>query len=83
MFWNMPETDLETYVYKAWKNTVQKIKQGDYTHFIKSSENPVCHIRPHARNSQDLAPTLQGGLEKKMCFWLNTDYIQKQIKKAS
>lgn len=82
MFWNMPELDLENYVYKAWLDTVQKVKNGDYNHFIKASENLVCHVRPHARNSSDLTLTPQGTMEKKMCFWLNTEYIKEQIKKT-
>lgn len=82
MFWNMPEADLENHVYKAWLDTVQKVKNGDYSHFIKASENSVCHIRPHGRNSLDLTPTPQDTMEKKMCFWLNAEYIKDQIKKT-
>ena len=73
-FWNMPQSDIEK-VAVFWKDTRDKIKKGDYEHFIKLSEHPICHVRPKGRNSQDLTPTPQGGMAKKYCYWLNSNYI--------
>lgn len=81
MFWNMPATDLNNGMHDLWKDTVNKIKKGDYDNFMKSSDNPVGHIRPKGRNSEDKIDTPQGIKQKKMCFWLNTQYISDQISK--
>lgn len=73
-FWSMPVCDIE----KAevfWRDTRDKVGSGDYAHFIKSSEHPVCHVRPKARNAADLAETPQGGHAKKLCYWLNREYV--------
>ena len=73
-FWNMPKSDIDK-VEAFWEDTRDKIKNGDYEHFIKLSEHPICHVRPKGRNSQDLASTPQGGMAKKYCYWLNNNYI--------
>lgn len=83
MFWNMPISDLDGSMYKVWLDTTDKIKQGNYNNFIKISDGEIAHIRPKAKNSQDLAITPQGTLEKKKSFWLNADYIKQQIEKVS
>ena len=80
MFWNMPMTDLDGDVQKVWRDTIDKIKAGDYNHFTKMSENPVVHIRPKAQNAKDVMETPQGTFEKKKCFFLNRKYVAKQIK---
>lgn len=81
MFWNMPATDLEDNMHVVWQDTVDKIKRGDYDHFMKVSENPVAHIRPKAKNAEDTIETPQGTSKKKKCFWLNRKYVSEQIKK--
>ena len=73
-FWNMPNADLET-CRLFWLDTQQKIKSGDYQHFIKSSDKRICHVRPKAKNSDDVMETPQGTFEKKKAYWLNRDYI--------
>lgn len=73
-FWSMPHKDIE----KAevfWRDTRDKVRSGDYAHFIKSTEHSICHVRPKAKNAADLAETPQGGKAKKLCYWLNRDYI--------
>ncbi len=82
--WNMPESDLDI-VHGVWEDTKAKIIAGDYNHFIRISQNPVSHIRPHARDSKDLMETPQGTMEKKKSFWLNASYILDNIvhKKAT
>lgn len=73
-FWAIPAADL-AYAKTLWFDTREKVRQGDYTHFLRSSQNPVCHIRPKARNAADLTSTPQGGQAKKYCYWLNRKYI--------
>lgn len=73
-FWSMPRQDIDT-AEVFWRDTRDKVRAGDYTHFIKSSEHSVCHIRPKARNRDDLTETPQGGMTKKLCYWLNRDYV--------
>jgi DNA mismatch repair protein MutH len=74
--WNMPEKDLRV-VEQVWQDTKQKIAKGIYDNFLKSSEDMIAHIRPHARDSYDLMQTPQGTMEKKKSFWLNRSYINR------
>ncbi|PKM93210.1 MAG: DNA mismatch repair protein MutH [Firmicutes bacterium HGW-Firmicutes-1] len=78
-FWNMPIEHLEGDYKALWQDTVVKIGNGIYNQFFKSSDNPVGHIRPKAKDSDDLMITPQGTYERKMCFWLNSKYVAKQI----
>lgn len=79
MFWTMPVKDLE-FGKNLWEDTRDKVAGGNYEHFIKSSENPVCHIRPKAQNSADMMEGPQGYKVKKMCYWLNREYVLKMLK---
>lgn len=73
-FWAMPRLDVEAS--KAfWRDTRDKVRQGDYGHFLKQSETRVCHVRPKAKNAADTTPTPQGGYAKKYCYWLNRQYV--------
>lgn len=61
----------------------------------KKKDHPISHVRPHGRNRLDTKPLPQGTTLSiapssnldwpddtaytKMCFWLNNDYILKQI----
>lgn len=78
MFWAMPVTDLEI-ARKFWEDTKAKILANDFDHFIKASENPVCHVRPKGRDSYDLMATATGLMKKKKSYWLNAQYIKKAI----
>lgn len=78
-FWNMPLDHLENEVHSVWSKTVKCIEERDVSHFPKKSENDVCHVRPHASNSKDTYPLPNGDCEVKRCFWLNSDYIMKQM----
>ena len=78
MFWTMPSADLEV-ARKFWEDTKKKIKQGIYDQFIKISADRICHVRPKGRDSRDLMETPQGTREKKKCYWLNSEYIRRQI----
>ena len=81
MFWNMPISDLEGSMKRVWKDTVEKIKLGDYDNFIKIKDGEIAHIRPKGKDSSDLMITPQGTYEKRKCFWLNAKYIKEQIEK--
>lgn len=90
--WNMPEIDIETSVMDMWKKTYNTIKSGKIlksiengirkTNFVGTSENEVCHVRPHGRDSKDtcklpVPDKLTGATEyTKHCFWINNTYIK-------
>ncbi|MBR4684042.1 MAG: hypothetical protein IKO95_04405 [Spirochaetia bacterium] len=78
VFWQIPEDDYKQFE-KVWSDTKEKVKQGDYQHFSKIKDNPASHVRPHAQNSYKLVLSPQGTKEKKMCFWINKQYIQKNV----
>jgi len=67
LFWNMPESILDSEVKAVWEDTVSKIKAGRVfkelndrnqrlTHFMGIKDNPVSHVRPHATNALDTYP---------------------------
>ena len=78
-FWSMPHKDIEA-AEVFWLDTRDKVRSGDYAHFIKSTEHPICHVRPKAKNAANTTDTPQGGKTKKTCYWLNRDYILKIVK---
>lgn len=78
LFWQVPVEDYPEFE-KVWTDTRDKIRCGDYEHFIKIRDNPVSHVRPHAKNASDVIITPQNTYEKKKCFWINQEYIQKKI----
>ncbi len=78
-FWSMPRKDIEV-VELFWRDTRDKVRAGDYTHFIKTTEHPICHVRPKAKNAADTTETPQGGKTKKLCYWLNRDYILSVVR---
>jgi len=92
--WNMPELTLENEVKSMWNKTIKIIKSGDIvrafdtngnrlTNFPGMSDNKVCHVRPHARDSKD---TFQLPVKDKLtnvteytkhCFWINNKYLEE------
>ncbi|MCI9152613.1 MAG: restriction endonuclease [Ruminococcus sp.] len=87
-FWNIPYEDLETEVRSVWERTKQIIENGLQITMVngrrrnnlpKASENPICHVRPHAQNAMDTYELPDGRLYPKQCFWLNNTYIYQQI----
>ena len=87
-FWNIPYSDMQE-VKKVWTRTRDIIRGGldigndgkSYTsNFPKISENPVCHVRPHGRDSEDVDILPDGRTYPKQSFWLNRKYIKSQIK---
>lgn len=87
-FWNIPYEDLETDVRFVWERTKRVIKDGLQVTMVngrrrnnlpKASENPICHVRPHAQNAQDTYELPDGRQYPKQCFWLNNTYIYDQL----
>ena len=78
-FWNFPMKDLDESQW-VWEETVKRIKNKKADKLPTLRENPVSHVRPHGRNSDDKIDTGYGPQEVKKCFWLNAKYIQKQLK---
>ena len=73
---------------EVWKETkqilidgleVEKVNGKNYNNFPKASDNPICHVRPHARNAQDVDELPDGRMFPKQCFWLNKEYILSQL----
>lgn len=78
MFWGMPVKD-QAIAEEFWLDTKKKIQKDDFKHFIKISDDRICHVRPKGRDSSDLMKTASGRMEKKMCYWLNSSYIKKIV----
>lgn len=87
-FWNIPYEDLEEDVKAIWEDTRNIIEDGlvitrkngkTYNNLPKSSDNPVCHVRPHAQNAKDVYELPDGRFYPKQCFWLNNAYICSQL----
>lgn len=87
-FWNIPYENLENDVRTVWERTKQVIRDGLQVTMIngvrknnlpKASENPVCHVRPHAQNAHDTYELPDGRYYPKQCFWLNNNYIYDQL----
>lgn len=64
-----------------WKDTREKVLANDYEHFSKVSENKYCHVRPHDSKALYNAPTIQGKLQKKKCFWFKNTFVYSIVKK--
>ena len=78
-FWNMPEKDLEVVHEKVWERTKECIAKDDFGNLPKISDHQIAHVRPHARNKEDVMLTPSGRYEYKRCFWLNSEYIRTLI----
>lgn len=87
-FWNMPIADIDSHVYEVWKKTKQVLNDGTCMiengesriyNFPKMSDDPVCHVRPHAKNAADTDILPDGRQCPKQCFWLNAKYILAQL----
>ena len=84
-FWNMPAGDLEE-VRRVWERTAETIRRGvrlwsdgrvTHNDLPKASESPVAHVRPHARNAQDVCRLPDGRTMPKQSFWLNRAYVER------
>lgn len=86
-FWNIPYKDLSE-VQSVWERTKRIIEEGikiksvkgkNYNNLPKSTENTVCHVRPHGQNSNDTYDLPNGDKFPKQCFWLNNSYVLLQL----
>ena len=86
-FWNIPAEDLEQ-VRIVWEKTVATIKAGvklefdgrvTHNNLPKATDNPVSHVRPHARDGSDTYPLPDGRQMTKQCFWFNSSYVKKIV----
>jgi len=89
-FWNMPKADIEIDVKTVWERTQQVLLDGiiteqhgsrTFNNLPSSSENRVCHVRPHGKNKTDVLPLPTGGTFPKQSFFLNSHYIRDEIMK--
>lgn len=87
-FWNIPYSDLNKEIYSVWEKTRQILRDGlqfeqrkgrNFNNFPKSSENKVCHVRPHGKNAEDTYELPDGRQYPKQSFWLNNTYILLQL----
>ena len=94
--WNMPELIIENQVKSMYEKTQDVIRTGSIvnhiddngrriTNFPGMSDNGICHVRPHGRNSLDTIPLpvkdkVTGAQEfTKQCFWFNNSYLKEII----
>lgn len=100
-FWNFKERELDQCVKPVFEK-LKSVISGGYivkelkqlsdgrivriTNFPGMSENPIVHVRPHGRDSNDTYPLpvpdlLTGATAyTKQCFWINNSYLIKIIK---
>ncbi|MBN1192815.1 MAG: DNA mismatch repair protein [Coriobacteriia bacterium] len=81
-FWTPPTYDVEYHARECFERTVVLIREDKVEYLPGTSDNEVCHVRPHGRNSHDLVPTPSGGLAVRKSFWLNQSYIARQLADA-
>lgn len=75
MFWNMPYRDLEGGSKKAWSETIALINKDLCDELpLKSAGYPI-HVRPHARDSNDVVVGLYKKKYVKKSFWLTGSYL--------
>ena len=81
-FWQMPEVDVED-AKKCYEEMRNRVKDGRADESVKSTENRVCHVRPHARDGNDTLMTPQGKSVVKKSFWINQKYLAKEIARVT
>jgi DNA mismatch repair protein MutH len=78
-FWTMPVSDIEGPARRCFEETQSRIAEDKAEYLPKSTENLVCHVRTHGRNSRDVIPTPSGRLVCRKSFWLNGSYIKRRL----
>lgn len=62
---------------------IQRIKRGtkyiNKNNLPKSTDNPILHVRPKAKNALDTSPLPNGENITKQAYWINNSYIKKLI----
>lgn len=86
--WNMPEKDINNYVYPFWEKTKKILltgvkltqqKRGISNNLPGANYNNVIHIRPKAQNADDKTTLPDGQMITKQCYWLDRQYISRII----
>lgn len=78
-FWTPPIHDVDEHARRCFLETVQLIREDRADYLPRASDNEVCHVRPHGRNSRDTLPTPTGGQSVRKSFWLNQKYMAEQL----
>ncbi len=78
-FWTMPSQDVEEHARECFERTVSLVMEDKTDYLPRSTDNRVCHVRPHGRDSSDVIPTPTGGLAVRRSFWLNQKYLAGQL----
>ncbi len=79
-FWTMPQNDLnlaEDYWNHIKTNILENHISEEY--WWKGADKKKFHVRPKAQKATDLAPTPNGTMAKKFCYWFNNDYVREII----
>lgn len=77
-FWTMPRKDLAV-AKEFWKDTRDKIRSDIFDNFWKLSDHNICHVRPKARDNDDVMETPSGRMIPKKGYWLNAEYILEVV----
>lgn len=78
-FWTIPHEILNGEVREVWNKTIAAIKASDEGSLPKKSDSKVAHVRPHGRDAKDTDIFPNGKKATKRGFWLNSQFIEKQI----
>lgn len=76
-YWNMPYEDRE--IARGVWELARENSRVDASVMPKKSENPIAHVRPHGKDSNDRILTPQGEYLQRKGFWLNNSYIQSVL----
>lgn len=79
-FWTMPQADLD-WAEKYWDHIKENIQSDHISeeYWWKVADRKKFHVRPKAQKAVDLAPTPNGKMAKKYCYWFNNDYVREII----
>ncbi len=86
--WNMPEETIENELKSFYLQTqnvlntgviLTKTARGVKNNLPSAQDNPVCHIRPKAKNAEDKVKLPDGQWITKQCFWLDKKVLYKLI----
>ncbi len=82
--WNMPEETIENELKSFYLQTqnvlntgviLTKTARGVKNNLPSAQDNPVCHIRPKAKNAEDKVKLPDGQWITKQCFWLDKEIL--------
>ncbi len=86
--WNVPEEIIENELKSFYLQTqnvlntgviLTKTARGVKNNLPSAQDNPVCHIRPKAKNAEDKVKLPDGQWITKQCFWLHREFLLKVI----